>query len=148
MKPAQDSATDEKTEYASFSMLNIAPQVPGLNRAQWEHLEESVRSWALQRGVLIVYVGPVIGDKPKHLHDIAVPAAFWKVIVDKKSGEVLAFEMPQKSIAKGDLSPWLTAVTAIEQEAGVKFPGHLVNGNALWPTDIAAWHKAHSAACK
>jgi DNA/RNA endonuclease G (NUC1) len=28
-------------------MANMAPQLPGLHRAEWEHLEETVRAWAL-----------------------------------------------------------------------------------------------------
>jgi endonuclease G len=146
MSPAQDNAGTEASSHDSFSMVNIAPQLPGLNRMQWERLEESVRSWALERGDLLIYVGPVISDKPKMLHDIAIPSAFWKVIVDRKSGEVLAFEMPQEAIAKGPLEPWLTTVKAIEQETGIKFS---VKGGAqtVWPVDLAGWHAAHKKAC-
>ncbi len=50
MMPAQDAAYDKTVAYESFSMLNIAPQLPGLNRKQWERLEEAARAWAWERG--------------------------------------------------------------------------------------------------
>jgi endonuclease G len=146
MMPAQDAAWADDVSHDSFSMINVAPQLPGLNRAEWERLEETVRAWALERGDLLVYVGPVFSDHPKRLGKVAIPAAFFKVVIDRQSGEMLAFELPQKAEAKGDLKPWLTAVTAIEAETGLRFEKH-VNGNALWPADLAAWHEAHKKAC-
>ena len=146
MAPAQDNAWSEDASRDSFSMLNVAPQLPGLNREEWERLEESVRSWALQRGGLLIYVGPVIPRHPKMLGDIAIPTAFWKVVVDLKSGEVLAFRMPQRAIAKGDLQPWATTVEAIKKETGIKLSVN-ATGETLWNADITAWHQAHKAAC-
>jgi endonuclease G len=148
MMSAEDASWRDDVSYDSFSMVNVAPQLGGLNRQQWARLEESVRAWAWSRGDLIVYVGPIFSDKPKHLgKDVAVPSAFFKVLVDKKSGEVLAFEMPQKPINKGDLAPWITALQVIESEAGIKFPGRQASDNALWPLDLSGWRKAHKEAC-
>ena len=146
LSPAQDNAYSKLTEYESFSTANIAPQLPGLNRQEWERLEESVRSWALGRGDLLIYVGPVISDKPAMMKDVGVPSSFWKVIVDRKTGDVLAFEMPQKDLLKGPLEPWLTTVKAIEQETGIQLP---VKGGSqtVWPFDLAGWHAAHKKAC-
>ena len=147
MAPAQDMAWDDDVSRDSFSMINVSPQLPGLNRQLWERGEEYVRAVALERGDLLVYVGPILSDKPKMVNGVAVPSAFFKIVIDRKTGEMLAFELPQKSLAKGPLDPWLTAVTAIEQETGIHFGEH-VNGNALWPADLAAWHAAHKANCK
>ena len=144
--PAQDNAWDEQVSHDSFSMVNIAPQLPGLNRQEWERLEESVRAWALERGDLLVYVGPVIPAAPKLLEDIAVPPAFWKIVIDRKRGEVLAFEMPQREIPKGDLAPWVTTVKAIEAQTGIRFNVGTA-GKVPWPADLAGWHKAHKEAC-
>jgi hypothetical protein len=63
--PAEDFAWDADELSDSFSMANMAPQLPGLNRAEWEHLEETVRSWALVRGELLIFVGPVLPAKPE-----------------------------------------------------------------------------------
>lgn len=146
MSAAQDNAWDATASHDSFSMANIAPQLPGLNREEWERLEETVRAWALQRGDLLIYVGVVIPTKPKLLADIAIPKSFFKVVIDRKSGELLAFEMPQEEIAKGDLAPWVTTVKQIEAETGLKF-GLKGGSGSPWPADLAGWHKAHKTAC-
>ena len=141
---------------AALAGSTLTIQVSSVNRKtldltvslpeEWERLEEDVRAWALERGDLLVYVGPVVGARPKQMGAVSVPAAFFKIVVDRKSGETLAFEMPQKGIAKGDVTPWLTTVAAIEQETGLKF-GLKVAGKTPWPADLAGWHKAHKAAC-
>lgn len=149
--PAQDMAWDVGVSHDSFSMANVAPQLPGLNRAEWERLEETVRAWALDRGELQIYVGALPQAKGAIGADkVAVPAGFYKVVVDVKS-QALGFVMPNRAIAKGDLAPWQTSVAAIEAALGFKLP--LPAGidreahPALWPADLAAWHKAHKAAC-
>ncbi|MGO8759346.1 MAG: DNA/RNA non-specific endonuclease [Terracidiphilus sp.] len=146
MDPAQDNAWDEAVSHDSFSMFNIAPQLPGLNRQEWERLEEDVRAWAEQRGDLLVYVGLLLQEQPKRLGDIAVPTAFFKIVVDRKTGEVLAFQMPQAAIDKGDVTPWLVTVKSIEKETGIHF-GLGESATAPWPADIEGWHKAHKEAC-
>jgi len=148
MTPAQDNAWSDDAEKDSFSMVNIAPQLKGLNREGWERLEETVRAWALERGDLLVYVGPVVTNHPKgKVNGVAVPAAFFKIVVDRKSGEVLAFEMPQQDIPKGDLAPWQVTVAAISATTGIQFKLPQRVAGELWSADIAAWHKAHKAAC-
>ena len=150
MDPAQDNAWDESVSKDSFSMVNVAPQLPGLNRQEWERLEEDVRSWALQRGKLLVYVGPEVGKKDKKINGVDVPTAFFKVIVDEKSGEVLAFEMPQRDLAKGDLGPFFSTVASIEALTGIKF-AHAIEAakppKDIWDADLAAWHAKHKQAC-
>jgi endonuclease G len=105
--PAQDFAWDMGRMRDSFSMANMAPQKHALNGAEWERLEETIRAWAWKRGELIVYVGSVWGERPKSIgvHHVAVPTAFWKVVVDPKKHEAIAFFMPYKPIPKGSLSP-------------------------------------------
>jgi endonuclease G len=147
MDPAQDNAWDEDVSKDSFSMVNVAPQLPGLNREQWERLEEDVRAWALDRGKLLVYVGPVLHAKDKTVNGVDVPTAFFKIVEDARSGDVLAFEMPQKAIAKGDVEPWRVTVSQIRAETGINFRITQNVSAPLWPADLAAWHKAHKAAC-
>jgi endonuclease G, mitochondrial len=149
MDPAQDNAWDESVSKDSFSMINVAPQLPGLNRQEWERLEEDVRAWALQRGDLLVYVGPIFPKKPKLMNGVSIPTDFFKIVVDKKTGSVLAFQMPQLAIPKGDITPYLDPVSAIAAETGIKFSElHLkLDDKKVWDADLAAWHAAHKAAC-
>jgi len=87
----------------SFSMANMAPQRPGLNRAQWERIEETVRVWATDRGNLIVYVGPVLVNTSHTISKdkVVVPTAFWKVIVDPDKKEAPRFRAPQPCDREG-----------------------------------------------
>lgn len=152
MAPAEDFALDPAEMSDSFSMANMAPQLPGLNRAEWEHLEETVRAWAFARGELTIFVGPVIPDHPKTIgaDHVAVPSAFWKVIWDRNKSEALAFMMPQRAIAKGDLKPWETTIADIEKAAGVELPVENIDPTAkpaLWPSSITGYRKEHKAAC-
>jgi endonuclease G len=151
--PAQDFAWNADRMSDSFSMANMAPQLPGLNRAQWERIEETVRAWATDRGELIVYVGPVLANTNHTIGEdkVVVPTAFWKVVVDPDKKEALAFVLPNRSIKKGKLEPWQADVADVEQAAGVKLP--LPSGidreakPKIWPADLAAWAKKHKAAC-
>jgi endonuclease G len=151
--PAQDFAWNDDTMDDSFSMLNMAPQKPELNRQGWKRLEETVRVWAADRKELIVYVGPVLLKKNKTIgrRKVAVPREFWKVVVDPDKGEALAFIMPQKKIPATKLEPWTTSIADVERLAGVKLP--LPQGidreatPELWPAKLAGWKTKKKALC-
>lgn len=151
--PAQDFAWNKDRMSDSFSMINMAPQLPGLNRTQWERLEETVRVWATDRDVVIVYVGPLLINTNHTIgqRKVVVPTGFWKVVVDPNKREALAFVMPQRVIAKGKLEPWQVSIAEIEQSAGIRLP--LPQGidrddkPTLWPANISEWSKKHKAAC-
>jgi endonuclease G len=151
--PAQDFAWDLARMKDSFSMVNMAPQVPGLNRKQWLRLEEMVRVWATDRKELLIYVGPTILNEHRTIgkHHIVVPTEFWKIIIDPASGESLAFAMPQEDIPKGKLEPWQTSIAEIEQETAIELP--LPEGAdrkaepPLWPANLRAWNRKHKIAC-
>ncbi|HWT97851.1 MAG TPA: DNA/RNA non-specific endonuclease [Terriglobales bacterium] len=153
MAPADDFTLDAGEMSDSFSMANMAPQLPGLNRAQWEHLEETVRAWAMARGELTIYVGPVLPPRPATIgaDRVAVPSAFWKVIVDPTQQQALAFIMPQQAIAKGDLRPWEATVADVQQAAGIELPLpatiNRMTKPALWPASITGYRREHKLNC-
>jgi endonuclease G len=152
--PAQDFAWNAGEMHDSFSMANMAPQLPGLNRKEWERLEETVRVWAADRGELIVYVGPVITahDDVIGPDRVDVPISFWKVVVDPAKQEALAFMMPQNDIPKGSLKPWEKSVADVETAAAITLP--LPDGidrtavAAIWPADLTAWRVKHKSVCQ
>jgi endonuclease G len=151
--PAEDFAWSAPQMRDSFSMANMTPQLPGLNRAEWERLEETVRAWAWKREEVIVYVGPVLAGSEKTIgaDHVAVPLAFWKVIVDPARREAIGFVLPQAKIPKGNLAPWVKSIEAVEEIAGVKLP--LPDGvdrfavGILWPADLRGWRAKHKAVC-
>jgi endonuclease G, mitochondrial len=151
--PAQDFAWNAELLGDSFSMANVAPQLPGLSQQGWLRLEQTVRAWALDRGTLIVYTGPVVlKSGPTIGHgEVSVPIAFWKVAIDPARREAIAFAMPQKKIAKGDLAKWKISVADLEQLTGLKLPlPDGVDGDAnpaLWTANLSAWKARKKAAC-
>jgi endonuclease G, mitochondrial len=153
MAPAADFAHDKKQMADSFSMANMAPQRPKLNRLKWEEAEEHQRASAYERGKLLIYVGTIVGKRHATIGDdfVAVPQGFFKVLVDLSSHATEAFMAPNEDAPKGDLSPWLTSIADVEESAGLTLP--LPEGvdreevPALWGSDVNAWKKKHAAAC-
>ncbi|MDR3438897.1 DNA/RNA non-specific endonuclease [Telmatospirillum sp.] len=151
--PAEDFAWDSVLLRDSFSMVNVAPQLPGLNREGWERLEVTIRAWAWTRGDLVIYVGPVLNDQPPAIADgrVAIPVGFFKVVFDPRSGEAIGFLMPQRYISKGNLDRWVTSIAEIEARTGIKFPLpgtiDLMARPLLWPADISGWRHSHRQVC-
>jgi endonuclease G len=151
MAPNEDFAWSRSEQHDTFSMANVNPQLPGLNREGWERLEEDVRAWALQRGDLQVYVGPIYGVSQTIGPDaLPVPAAFFKVVVDHRTGEAVGFIMPQQSIPKGSVEPWRAPISDIQRRARVTLPmpSNLSESREAWPADLANWRRQHAEACR
>lgn len=82
MCPAGDFGPDKPE---SFSMANMVPQKPNLNRKVWAGLEAAVRQLAERDGDLYVVTGPChdIGE-PAPIGRVAVPFMTWKAVFDVK----------------------------------------------------------------
>jgi endonuclease G len=48
LAPSADFEWSEEANEATFTMANMVPQMPGLNKFAWKGLEEEVRKWASQ----------------------------------------------------------------------------------------------------
>ena len=147
--PAEDFAWSADEMSDSFSMANMAPQRPGLNRQQWERLEETARAWAWQRGPLSIYVGPYVGGGGKKIgrDEIAVPEGFWKVLVDR-AGAALAFYKENRASPKGIHAPQLSSARVVAgMVAGYDLPV-AETGAALWPADLRGYRAARARACR
>lgn len=153
MAPAADFVHDAAQMSDSFSMVNMAPQLPGLNRQQWERLEETGRAWAWARGEVLIYVGPVMSLEPKTIgkNKVGIPQAFWKVLVDPFTAEAVALAMPQRAIPKGDLEPWQTSISNVERGAQISLgmPDTIDRRGKpeLWPADRKGWNAERRVAC-
>lgn len=151
--PDQDMSYDPMVLFDSYSTANIAPQKPKMNREGWESLEEDVRAWAMERGEVMIYVGSIMDPHPQTLaHDIAIPRAFYKIIIDPKTKEVIGFMMNNVDTPKGDMTKFVTTISKIEEQSGITFPlpdGFDKNKNvALWHTSNSTWRKKHKELCK
>lgn len=85
LAPAADFKWNKQTMYDSFSMANVAPQWPTVNRGKWQKLEEQVRSYTNYVDTLYVITGTVVTN-PNHKisNDIVVPSYFYKAVIGKK----------------------------------------------------------------
>ncbi len=83
MSPNGDMPTLE-AQQQSFSLANMVPQAPVLNRQLWERIESGVRHWAVRADELYVVTGPVFqGQNLQALNGrVLVPTLIYKAIYD------------------------------------------------------------------
>jgi endonuclease G len=98
--PAADMRTEQAMEQ-SFYLTNMFPQVGiNMNRGIWADLEAIVRKWSVARGEVLVVTGPIFS--PQHAtigrSQVWVPTELYKVIIDPKTLESVAFIMPNQQV--------------------------------------------------
>jgi endonuclease G len=146
-----DMSWDVTVEHESFILSNMAPQLPGFNRGIWKKLEDQIRGWAIDRQhTLLVYVGPVYSEQDKTIgaNKVVVAHAFYKIVVDTVTNEVMAFEFPHAP-SEQPLSTFLTTVQKIEQDTGLIFPlpANATFSTTLWPATGKNAVKAKQGIC-
>ena len=79
---------DIKTMRKTYSMSNIIPQSPMVNRRTWTKAEKYERSVAIKLGNVNVINGVVYSNNAKRIgsNQISVPDAFWKMIYNDDKG--------------------------------------------------------------
>jgi endonuclease G len=153
--PAQDFSYSAETEAESFYMSNMSPQVPALNRMGWEQVEAQTREWARSGsyGTLYLMDGPIFRGDPKTIgaDDVAVPDAYWKVVVSPSTGQALAFIMPNAPVAKRDADTTVVSIAEVERQAGIgiPLPGGIDKAQvaAAWPANVAGYTRAKKSVC-
>lgn len=84
MSPVGDFG-DPIQEADTFSLGNMVPQRPELNRFLWQDIEAGVRHLAAAQGEAWVVTGPVVSpDAPKLKGRVAIPSETWKAVVTAK----------------------------------------------------------------
>jgi endonuclease G len=100
MAPAADMLT-EQGMYESFFMSNMVPQVgPNMNRGIWADLENMVRKWSVSRSFVLVTTGPIFEGQISTIgtSQVWVPTATYKIVLDPKTFESIAFIIPNRQI--------------------------------------------------
>jgi endonuclease G, mitochondrial len=124
LAPAADMGYSMETMVQSFYYSNISPQVPRFNRGIWKKLEMQVRNWALTYDSLYIVTGPIFSDSMKVIgpHRVAVPKAYYKVLLQKRNGEWfgIGFVLPNASL-KGDIMQYATSIDKVEEMTGIDF---------------------------
>lgn len=114
----------------TFTMTNIVPQKPKLNRKLWQRLEEvEINHFSQWFKSVWVFTGPIYGEKPERLPKnsaIPIPEALYKIYLQPASDptqapKALAFIMPQTVQGQESLLRFVTTIDAIEQKTGLDF---------------------------
>jgi len=139
--PSEDRDATPEDNAATFTMSNMVPQSPNLNRITWVALEKYCQDLITQDYELYIIAGAygIGGEGSKGYSEylnqgkINVPAHCWKIIVLLKNGtndlqrvnsntKVIAVDMPNNNSVK--LFPWehyRTTIDNIEQKTNFNF---------------------------
>ncbi len=135
MMPNADARWDKQVEVDTNVLSNAAPQLPALNRGPWAVLEERVRIWAVMRRDIIVYTGPIWNRQAPNVigSGVVIPVAFYKVVIDPKTRQVLSFIYPAD--AKGSPEAFRTNLAEVQRQTGLilPVPPKSTNSRKMWP---------------
>lgn len=122
--PAGDRKYSKAAHDETFLTSNISPQEHNFNAGIWNTLEQKVRYWASKYdGVFVVTGGVLKGDMQTiGSENVAVPNAFYKVLIDTNSGEtkMIGFLMPHENSNK-PLYHFVVPIDTIEKLTGIDF---------------------------
>lgn len=118
-----------RAQEETFQMSNICPQRHTLNAGVWKQLEHRIATnYAGRFGEVWVLAGPVFSAHPDKLRRrVAIPDAFYMIVVDESDGRVRAeaFLFPQDAPANARMDDYLASVDEIERRTGLDFLSEL-----------------------
>lgn len=125
LAPAGDMKISEAAMSESFYMSNMIPQRPAFNRGIWLELENTVRTWAVENGAVLIATGPLYGqDIPLRIGSsgVAVPEGFFKVILDYREPQLkaIAFLFANEGSDR-PLAEFAVSVDEAERASGLDF---------------------------
>jgi endonuclease G len=108
----------------TFQMSNVCPQKHSLNAGLWKALEQKIATnYPGRFGEVWVVAGPIFNEHPARLkRRVAIPDAFYMIIVDESDGRVRAesFIFPQEPVS-AQLDSYLVTISEIERRTGLDF---------------------------
>ena len=125
MAPAADMKWDQQAMAECFYLSNMVPQVgKGMNQGIWKDLEEYVRTWAIDRGAVFIFTGPIYeGGIKKAIgkNKVAVPSHVYKIVYDPYKAEAIAFIMPNEKLDTADMPKYIVTIREVEGKTGLDF---------------------------
>jgi endonuclease G len=150
MVSAEDLKYSPVAQAVAALLSNAAPQEPGFNRGVWKKLEGTTRGWAISReNPILVYVGPVYSRTQGSTIGkgrVVVPHAFFKILVDTKTGETQVFLMQHESSTER-LETFITSLAEVQRQTGVQFPMPAKPVFGAWPIMMKSNQRAKAEAC-
>lgn len=123
LAPSGDFEWSEDANDATFTMANMSPQKPQLNRSAWRGLEAAVRNWACTEGELRIVTGPLFDRENQQLKSgITIPNRYFKVILDETPPrKAIGFILEQKDSKIQTYKLRMKSVREVEKIAGINF---------------------------
>jgi endonuclease G len=112
---------DLQSQHESFSLANMIPQDPSVNRGVWSKIETGVRRMAKARGELYVVTVPLFqGGKLQRIGGaVMVPTAIFKAVYDPRKNEAGAYIVENTEGA----TPRVISIAECEKLSGIRiFP--------------------------
>ncbi len=125
LSPAEDNRWSVEAMSDSFLMSNMVPQKPCVNRGPWKKIETLSRKWSKKYNEIIIITGPISTNNKKITNtQISIPAAFFKVILEKTDGvKAIGFVVPNEC-SRSDIDALVSSVDEVEKLTGYDFfPG-------------------------
>jgi len=125
MAPSADFGWSAVAISESYLLSNMVPQNGPNNQQIWANLESQVRDWAIVRGEIMIYTGPIynndVAEKTIGKGKVGVPDKLYKIVYDVQKKEAIAFLIPNKAIPVKDLPNYIVSIRDIEYITGLNF---------------------------
>ena len=118
--PSGDMPSPE-AQQECFTLANMVPQVPSVNRGIWERVESGTRKLAKNRGELFIVTGPIYSGSSiqKIGGAVMVPTQMFKAIYDPSRNEAGAYLVDNKEGAQVQI----ISISELEKVSGISvFP--------------------------
>jgi endonuclease G len=125
MTPSGDMP-DQAAQEQSFSLANIVPQTPELNRGIWEGIESAVRGLVRRDGELYLVTGPAFhGERISAIgpDGVLVPTSTWKAVDDPARNEAGVYVCKNKEVPTCDVVSVATLIRVVGIDPFPALPG-------------------------
>ncbi|MGL5089733.1 MAG: DNA/RNA non-specific endonuclease [Aeromonas sobria] len=120
--PAGDMKSNKNTMKESFLLSNMTPQIGVLNQKAWRVLEDKVNKWAVSRKEVQVITGPIFtGSEESIGQGVAIPSAYYKIVMDPAKLQAIAFIMPQEEVPISQIADYRVSVRQVEEQTQLNF---------------------------
>ena len=132
-----------QAQQQSFSLANMVPQTPELNRGIWAGIEIAVRDLAAREGELYVVTGPAFqGQRLQSIgaNGVLVPSATWKAVYSPQRGGAGVYVCANTSKPRCGVVPVATLTTMVGVDPFPSLPASMKETAIALPTGEAGRH--------
>src|SRR3954452_10120066 len=132
-----------QAQQQSFSLANMVPQAPELNRGIWAGVETAVRDLAAREGELYVVTGPAFqGQQLQSIgpNGVLVPSATWKAVYSPRAGGTGVYVCANTSKPRCGVVSVATLTSMVAVDPFPALPASMKQAAIALPTAEAGRH--------